>query len=147
MSADVNGLTPLSPNKPVPTCVGPSPHTLHDRVAKIASALTAIQPDSALRMPCSSSSIVALSSGERTNGASSGRLAVSLYFVQVEPALAGQMSCPATEISNAPIRVKAHAKAKPHTKAKPHGKAKSHTKAKSHGKAKPHVKTRKRHAR
>jgi hypothetical protein len=103
-------------------------------VAKIASALTAIQTDSASRMPCSSSSIVALSSGERTNGASSSRLAVGLSSVQVEPA-AGQMSCPAPETAKAQVKVKAHVKAKPHTKAK------------SHGKAKPHVKARKRHAR
>jgi beta-glucosidase len=71
---------------------------------------------------------------------SSGRLAVSLYFVQVEPA-AGQTSCPAPEAS------KAHVKAKPHVKVKPHRKAKPHVRAKPHGKTKAHVKARKRHAR
>jgi hypothetical protein len=134
MSADVNGLTPLSPNMPVPTCVGPSPHTLHGRVAKIASALTAIQPDSASRMPCLSSSIVALSSGERTNGARSARMVVSLYSVQVELA-AGQTSCPMSKVSRTPAKGKSPVKTK------------LDTKAKSHGKVKPHVKARKRHAR
>ena len=123
MSADVNGLTPLSPNMPVPTCVGPSPRTLHGRVVKIASALTAIQPDSASRMPCPSSSIVALSSGERTNGARSGRLVVSLYSVQVELA-AGQTSCPVSKVSRTPAKGKSPVKTKLDAKTKSHAKAK-----------------------
>jgi beta-glucosidase len=72
---------------------------------------------------------------------SSGRLAVSLYSVQVEPAAAGQASCPAPVASAAFVKVKTPAKAKPHVKTKAHARAKQHVKAKAH------VKTRKRHAR
>ncbi len=71
---------------------------------------------------------------------SSGKLTVSLYSVQVEPASA-QTSCPAPEAS------KAQAETEPSVKAKPHAKTKSHIRSKSHAKAKAHVKARKRHAR
>lgn len=69
---------------------------------------------------------------------SSGRLAVSLYFVQAEPK-AGQTSCPALETSKASVKVKTPTKAKPHVKTKAHFKSTAHTK--------PRVKGREQHAR
>jgi beta-glucosidase len=69
---------------------------------------------------------------------SNGRLAVSLYSVQVEPAAAGQASCPAPVALTAPVKVKTPIKAKPHVKAKVHVKAKGHVKAKPHAKTRKH---------
>ncbi|MDE2133854.1 MAG: exo 1,3/1,4-beta-D-glucan glucohydrolase [Alphaproteobacteria bacterium] len=77
----------------------------------------------------------------------SGRLAIGLYFVQVEPASA-QASCPAAEALRAPAAapVKAFVKVGARTTAKSHVKMKSHVKIKSRAKPKAHLKVRKRHA-
>ncbi|MGA7674220.1 MAG: glycoside hydrolase family 3 N-terminal domain-containing protein [Rhizomicrobium sp.] len=58
---------------------------------------------------------------------SSGRLAVSLYIVQVEPA-AGQTNCPEQEASAPPLKAKARVTTKAHAKVKMHTMAKTHVK-------------------
>ena len=71
---------------------------------------------------------------------SSGKFAVSLYTVRVEPA-AGQASCPSSDVSRAPITAKVPVKTKSHAKAKQHAITKAHAKAKAR------VKTRRLHVR